>query len=122
MDQPAALIETMERCARVMRWEKRRRELDAQPEDLKRRRGIGMAASYRGCALGAEGVDAAGAAVSVQTDGSVIVWSGLAEVGQGFYTVIAQVAAEELGVPMSDVTVLPLDSSVMGDSGPSASS
>jgi len=122
MDQPVVLVETMEQCADAMCWEKRRLDLDAQPQDLRKRRGIGMATSYRGCALGAEGVDAAGAAVSVQTDGSVIVWSGLAEVGQGFYTVIAQVAAEELGVRLSDVTVLPLDTSVMGDSGPSVAS
>ena len=46
-------------------------------------RGVGFAASYRGVSLGAEGVDAAGALVSVQPDGSVCLHSGLAENGQG---------------------------------------
>jgi CO/xanthine dehydrogenase Mo-binding subunit len=122
LDQRVALVQTMEESARAIRWKKRRKELDEQPCDLRKRRGIGMAASYRGCALGAEGTDAAGAVVSVQTDGSVIVWSGIAEVGQGFYTVIAQIAAEVLGARVNRVTVLPFDTSTMSDSGPSVAS
>lgn len=117
-----AFHETVERAAQAVGWKQRRTKLEAERRDLTKRRGIGIAASYRGCSLGAEGVDAAGAAVSVQTDGSVIVWSGIGEVGQGFYTVIAQVAAETLGVKLSEVTVLPFDTSVMGDSGPSVAS
>jgi len=122
LTQPVVLEETLRRAAEKAGWHRKRRAFDRQPLDLDRRRGIGMAASYRGCSLGAEGADAAGAAVSVQTDGSVIVWSGLSEVGQGFYTAIAQVAAEVLGVAVAKVTVLPLDSSVMADSGPSVAS
>ncbi|MCK4546854.1 MAG: xanthine dehydrogenase family protein [Candidatus Eisenbacteria sp.] len=122
LDQPVAFIETLERSARSINWKRRREELDGQPRNARRRKGIGMAASYRGCALGAEGTDAAGAVVSVQTDGSVIVWSGIAEVGQGYYTVIAQITAEVLGVNLADVTVLPYDTAIMSDSGPSVAS
>jgi len=47
------------------------------------RRGIGLACSYRGVSLGAEGTDAVGSIVSVQTDGSVIISSGVTDMGQG---------------------------------------
>jgi len=57
-----------------------------------------MAVSFRGCSLGAEATDAAGAIVAVQRDGSILISSGLAENGQGLKTVFSQIAAEELGV------------------------
>ncbi len=68
-----------------------------------RRRGIGLACSDRGVSLGAEGVDAAGAIVSVQTDGSVIVSSGITDMGQGAQTQMSQIAAEVLGISMDRI-------------------
>ncbi len=56
-----------------------------KPKDLMRK-GIGLSISYRGCSLGAEGIDAAAAYLSVQNDGSVYLLSGLAENGQGLRT------------------------------------
>ena len=38
--------------------------------------------------------------MSVQTDGSVLVFSGLAENGQGLKTIFSQIAATELGVTL----------------------
>ena len=75
-----------------------------------------MAISYRGCSLGAEAVDAAGAVLSIQKDGSVYLYSGLAENGQGLKTVFCQIAAEELGVGMKRVTFLEANTSISPDS------
>ena len=46
------------------------------------KRGIGMAASFRGISLGGEAVDAAGAIVSIQEDGKVLMSCGILEGGQ----------------------------------------
>jgi CO/xanthine dehydrogenase Mo-binding subunit len=62
------------------------------------KRGIGLATSFRGCSLGAEGVDAAAAYLSVQTDGSIYLLSGLAENGQGLKTTFSIITAEVLGI------------------------
>ncbi len=86
------------------------------------RRGIGVACSYRGVSLGAEGVDAAATFVQVQPDGSVIVSSGVTDMGQGAQTAVAQCAAEVLGVPLDRVVFLNTDTSRIPDSGPTVAS
>lgn len=45
-------------------------------------------------------------------DGSAIVRTGLSELGQGLYTVLAQIAAEELGILIENVTVVGADTGV----------
>jgi len=90
--------------------------------DKSKRKGIGLACSFRGCALGAEGVDAAAAYISVQVDGSVYLISGLAENGQGLHATFSIIAAEVLGIGISDVYYLDHDTSVVPDSGPTVAS
>jgi CO/xanthine dehydrogenase Mo-binding subunit len=87
-----------------------------------KKRGIGLACSYRGVSLGAEGVDAAGAIVSVQTDGSVIVSSGITDMGQGAQTQMSQIAAEVLGISMDRIRFLNTNTSRVPDSGPTVAS
>ncbi len=87
-----------------------------------KKRGIGLACSYRGVSLGAEGVDAAGAIVSVQTDGSVIASSGITDMGQGAQTQMSQIAAEVLGISMDRVRFLNTNTSRVPDSGPTVAS
>jgi len=87
-----------------------------------KKRGIGLACSYRGVSLGAEGVDAAGTIVSVQTDGSVIVSSGITDMGQGAQTQMSQIAAEVLGISMDRIRFLDTNTSRVPDSGPTVAS
>jgi CO/xanthine dehydrogenase Mo-binding subunit len=62
------------------------------------------------------------AAVRINADGSVSVLAGSVEIGQGARTVLAQIAAETLGVPMACVSVLPPDTALTPfDQGTSAS-
>ncbi len=86
------------------------------------RKGIGLACSYRGCSLGAEGVDGAGAYFSLQNDGSAYLLCGLAENGQGLHTTFNIIAAEVLGIDPNDITYLDHDTSVAPDSGPTVAS
>jgi CO/xanthine dehydrogenase Mo-binding subunit len=86
------------------------------------RRGVGLACSYRGVSLGAEGADAAEAVVSVQTDGSVIVSSGVTDMGQGAGTQMSQIVADVLGVPIGRVLFLNTDTSRVADSGSTVAS
>jgi CO/xanthine dehydrogenase Mo-binding subunit len=54
----------------------------------------------------------ASAAVKMNSDGSIILLTGTVEIGQGALTALSQVVAEELGVPLSRVTVAQLDTDV----------
>ena len=84
--------------------------------------GIGLSCSYRGCSLGAEGTDASSAIVSVQADGSVIVFTGVNENGQGLRTTFCQITSEVLGVPLDDITFLEPQTSMITDGGPTVAS
>ncbi|WP_120009859.1 xanthine dehydrogenase family protein molybdopterin-binding subunit [Teichococcus vastitatis] len=62
--------------------------------------GIGMAAAIRMHFQGATR-----AAVHMGRDGRVVVRSDMTDIGTGTYTILAQVAADALGVPLARVTV-----------------
>ncbi|MCX6122073.1 MAG: xanthine dehydrogenase family protein molybdopterin-binding subunit [Ignavibacteriales bacterium] len=87
-----------------------------------KRCGIGLACSYRGVSLGAEGTDAAETIVSVQTDGSVIVSSGITDMGQGAQTQMSQITAEVLGISMNRIQFLNTNTSRVADSGATVAS
>ncbi|MCF7912613.1 MAG: molybdopterin-dependent oxidoreductase [Candidatus Cloacimonetes bacterium] len=86
------------------------------------KKGIGMACSYRGCSLGAEGIDVSSAIVSIQADGSIIIITAVSENGQGLQTTMCQIACESLGVPLADAIFLAPQTSTIADGGPTVAS
>ncbi len=70
----------------------------------------------RGIAVGIKSGPTTGlsyATVRLLADGSVIVYAGTSDMGQGARTVFAQIAADELGAPLEWVTVVMGDTSVV---------
>ncbi len=70
----------------------------------RRARGRGMAACWYGIARTAT-VDRAGAWAELDDGGTAKIVTGVTEIGAGILTVLAQIAADELGVRPEDVTV-----------------
>lgn len=68
--------------------------------------GYGIAASDAGA------FPVSTANVRIETDGSITVLSGSTEMGQGSRSVLAQIAAQELGVPLEQVSVVQSDTGV----------
>jgi CO/xanthine dehydrogenase Mo-binding subunit len=66
-----------------------------------RRVGIGLACYVEGTGVGPY----EGGHIRVETDGSVVVSTGLTSQGQGHKTMLAQIVADELGVPFDRVSV-----------------
>ena len=54
--------------------------------------------------------DGSAAIVTIDQFGTVKVSSGESEIGQGLYTNLAQIAAEELGIDIENIEVMPVDS------------
>jgi carbon-monoxide dehydrogenase large subunit len=75
--------------------------LRAEARSQGRRLGIGLACYVEGTGVGPY----EGAHVVVETSGKVKVATGLTSQGQGHQTVFAQIVADELGVPIGDITV-----------------
>ncbi|MBC7347649.1 MAG: molybdopterin-dependent oxidoreductase, partial [Clostridia bacterium] len=70
-----------------------------------KKRGVGVGCMWYG--IGNTGApNPAGAFLDFVEDGTVIVLTGCADIGQGSSTVLAQIAAEELGVSLEDVLVV----------------
>lgn len=65
--------------------------------------GIGLAISYRGSSLGAEGMDFCSAVINGQFDGSILLETAIHENGQGAESVMMLILAEELGVDLKRI-------------------
>lgn len=88
-------------------WSQKR----GKPGDGPIKRGVGMCALMQGSAI--PGVDMASAHIKMNEDGSFSLLIGAADLGTGADTVLAQIAAEELGVKSSDFIVYAGDTDVV---------
>ncbi len=96
------LSKAIKESTRHAGWDEKRGQKDNN-------RGIGLACGGFVCGARIGGLTATGSFIQVNDDGGVTVMTGSADLGQGSRTVIAQVAAEELGLSLSDVTVISAD-------------
>ncbi len=92
----------LDKALAMIGWERFRREEQPAARAAGRRLGIGVVAYVEGTGIG----PFEGARVQVQTNGKVTVVTGVGTQGQGHFTVLAQVAAEQLGVAVADVEVV----------------
>ncbi|MDP4160832.1 MAG: molybdopterin-dependent oxidoreductase [Bacillota bacterium] len=86
-----------------------------------KKRGYGMANMWYGIGNTAAN-NPSGAFVDILDDGTVIVLTGCADMGQGSTTALAQIAAETVGVGVEDVVVVSGDTGVSPDAGASSAS
>ncbi|MBX3395636.1 MAG: xanthine dehydrogenase family protein molybdopterin-binding subunit [Phycisphaerae bacterium] len=84
------------------------------------RRGVGMSVICFGLGYGDGFPDASRATVRFSTGGRLEVYTGGVEYGQGLITIMAQIAAEELGLATNDVDVVWADTDRTHESGSSS--
>jgi xanthine dehydrogenase large subunit len=85
-------------------------------------RGMALSAVKFGISFTRKTMNQANALVNVYQDGSVLVSSGATEMGQGVYTRIKQVVADELGVLISSVLIAPTSTEKNNNTSPTAAS
>ncbi len=86
------------------------------------KRGLALTPVKFGISFTATQFNQAGALVHVYTDGSVQVHHGGTEMGQGLHTKVAQIVADELGVPLPRVQVSASDTSKVPNASATAAS
>jgi putative selenate reductase molybdopterin-binding subunit len=94
------LPECLDRAAAAIGWTSKHKALPAASH-LKR--GVGMACTMQGS--GIAGIDWASAFLKMNEDGSFFLQTGAADVGGGADTVLAQIAAETLGVSLDKIVI-----------------
>ena len=105
------LVECLRQGAKRFGWDKRAPE-PAMTRDGPWLVGMGMAAAYRGAPI-----TKSAARVRLDARGQIVVETDMTDIGTGSYTILAQTAAEMMGVPLRDVTVRLGDSSFPVSSG-----
>ena len=123
---PVVTSSGIEECVaqgkRAVRWQRR---VDpawvAPPERPNIRRGLGFAMCMHGSAI--PGLDMGAASIKMNDDGSFNLLFGATDLGTGADTILGQIAAEVLGVPLEDVIVYAADTDMTPfDTGAYASS
>lgn len=100
------LRETIEEAAKRTLWKEKRVKGDGK--------GIGMASLIHVSSAKAHlPCDASCAQVKIEEDGSVFLFTGAVETGQGCETILAQMVAEELGIGMESVNLVTGDTFVV---------
>jgi xanthine dehydrogenase YagR molybdenum-binding subunit len=92
-------VECLRQGAERFGWN-RRNPRPGQMRDGRWRVGMGVASAFRNNVVGKSG-----ARIGVDAKGHVIVETDMTDIGTGSYTIIAQTAAEMMGVPLEAVTV-----------------
>jgi CO/xanthine dehydrogenase Mo-binding subunit len=123
----ASIDLVVEECAASSGWEKTKAgwrrphgmqfEVPGQPH---LRRGLGFACAFKNVGFSFGAPENCWATVELQGEGAierVIVRHAAAEVGQGSHTVIAQMAAEAVGVPFDCVDLVMADTAYTNNSG-----
>ncbi|KAF7303760.1 Xanthine dehydrogenase/oxidase [Mycena indigotica] len=91
-------------CRRGSHYDERKAAVRAFNREHKwRKRGIVLVPTKFGLAFGVKALNQGSALVHVYTDGSVLLAHGGVEMGQGLYTKMCQIAAQELRIPLEDV-------------------
>jgi xanthine dehydrogenase large subunit len=86
------------------------------------KRGIALTPVKFGISFNATLFNQAGALVHIYTDGTVLLNHGGTEMGQGLYTKVSQVVADELGIPLSSVRASAADTSKVPNTSATAAS
>ena len=110
----------LQEAAHLSGWKEHDKE-DRQPAPHLRR-GWGIASIWFSIGMGRNIPDHATATLEMTLDGSVILHTGAADMGQGAHTALAQMAAEAIGVKFEAVKVIGPDTDRTFDAGPSVAS
>ena len=99
------LTECLLGAAEAINWQKKRRQFNAADNSSRYRRGVGISL----CSMFSGAMYypfASAAVVKLHDDGSATLFTGAQDIGQGSYTTLTQVLAEELGIGIEDVHVV----------------
>jgi nicotinate dehydrogenase large molybdopterin subunit len=123
IDQSIGLRETMAETKKLFDWAGKRKPTadPGQAQSADKRTGYGMAIGWYRTSIGTL-ADGCGVNLHLMEDGSVIIYQGCVEMGQGMHTGIAQIAAEALGTALEDVRVVAPDTDSAPESGPTVGS
>lgn len=124
MREPVILDQLLDRALAESDYHARRARFAVENQTSPIKRGMGIAAFYHGSGFTGSGERYLNslAGVDVTPEGKVRVLVSSTEFGQGTNTMLAQIAAEAIGVGYDDVMMAPVDTGIVPNSGPTVAS
>lgn len=129
IDEPIELAAWMDEALAAVNWKQKRKDYQVLNADNARagkplRRGVGLATFMHGCGFTGSGEAYLASKVKVRAtrEGRVEILTANTEIGQGAETVFAQVAADAMGLGLSDLVVAQPDTARVPNSGPTVAS
>ncbi len=108
LEESVGVADMVDKLARTMDWWRIRREVEDWNRGSKRfKRGLGIGVAWHGISTSRGVPDWSNAYIKIDRDGSVTVYTGIVEMGQGSPTTShRQIVAEVLGVPLDYVNIV----------------
>ncbi len=100
---------------------RRAREFNASANGGALRRGVGLGSCWYGCG-NTSLPNPSTIRIGLKRDGAIVLHQGAQDIGQGSNTVIAQIAADALGVPVDRLTLVASDTDLTPDAGKTSAS
>lgn len=103
--------ECIHEVSKHLNWEEKRRKPKENPPNKYRGLGIATSPAFHS----GSNIDphlAFSPTIKIHRDGAVTLFTGASDIGQGSDTVLCQVAAEGLGVPLESVTIVAADTAI----------
>ncbi|MFA6153934.1 molybdopterin-dependent oxidoreductase [Mesorhizobium sp.] len=111
-------------CLEALRphWERAKTDTDAfNSSHTYRKRGVGVASCWYGCG-NTSLPNPSTIRVGIAADGTVVLHQGAVDIGQGSNTVIAQICADALGLPLDRFRLKSADTAITPDAGKTSAS
>lgn len=122
--EPVSLEQLMNRAFELSEYRLKRERFARENLTSPIKRGIGFASFMHGAGFTGSGERSIGSILAVEAtkEGIVRVLASSTEMGQGTNTIFPQIAAEALGIGVDAVEIVPPDTSVVPNSGPTVAS
>ncbi|MEI9427064.1 molybdopterin-dependent oxidoreductase [Mesorhizobium sp. Cs1299R1N3] len=111
-------------CLQALRphWARATADADAfNSASIDRKRGVGIASCWYGCG-NTSLPNPSTIRVGIAADGAVILHQGAVDIGQGSNTVITQICADALGLPLEKFQLMSADTAISPDAGKTSAS
>jgi len=124
MREPVILDQLLDRALNESDYHAKRERFAQENPQSAVKRGMGVAAFYHGSGFTGSGERYLNslAGIDVTPEGKVRVLVANTEFGQGTNTILAQIAAESIGIDYEDVIMAPPDTGIVPNSGPTVAS
>ncbi|MBK8175505.1 MAG: molybdopterin-dependent oxidoreductase [Rhodospirillales bacterium] len=117
----AACLEALRPAWQTGREAARRHNTSSPTGPGRTRRGVGIASMWYGCGNTSMS-NPSTMRVALKADGTLVLYQGAVDIGQGSNTVLAQICAETLGVPLDQITLVTGDTALTPDAGKTSAS